>query len=416
VNPKWLEARRGVFRHARPAWETAPVEVDGTEATPEMVKALVAVLEARVQNGEGSLDEVDLLAIKGLEDIKLPLGGLPIEGLVQRMRLPGRGTNSQWTYTLKSSHAVQWTQEFDIKTARLKGPLYVKTDPLPQAQIKSKEDIDADANPDAATDKKRPGLGSPDGPASKKAKPTEKWERRESKSQPGQYYYFNNETGDTSVEVPADYKGPKASDWERLKSKSSGKFYHYNHATGDTQVERPDGVKLRNDEKDEKEAEESGTWERRESASRPGKYYYFNTKTGENDVDPPRVDLPWSCVESKTKRGQFFYNNELTGETRVDPPAVAKSKTLKKKEAEAKKEAAPEGKSAKGNLPANWTKKESDKNPGKFYFVNSKTNETSWKAPSSWERVESGSKPGSYYYKNCESGETSWEKKPTGVQ
>merc|ERR1740121_2574567 len=157
-------------------------------------------------------------------------------------------------------------------------------------------------------------------------------------------------------------------------------------------------------------------WERRESSSKPGSFYYFNSKTGENEITPPVVDLPWSVVESKTKRGQFFYYNEVTNTTVMDPPIGARKAPPKNGRA-GDGNRTPPGKSASGGgdkLPAHWTKKESEKFAGKFYYVNAKTGENSWIKPSPWERSESQSNPGKFYYKNVETGETSWEKQVVG--
>merc|ERR1712008_7550 len=165
-----------------------------------------------------------------------------------------------------------------------------------------------------------------DMPASKKAKTSGKWTKTESKSNPGKYYYVNSETGDTTVDKPADYEEPKPI-WSRVESKSNpGQFYYHNSESDKTVLERPAGVEILNDvgQKGAKEEEDEGiAWERCESKSKPGNFYYFNPKTGSNEIHPPRVELPWKLLESKTKKGQFYYFNEDTAENDVNPPPSA---------------------------------------------------------------------------------------------
>mmetsp|Transcript_29312 Transcript_29312/g.83354 ORF Transcript_29312/g.83354 Transcript_29312/m.83354 type:complete len:963 (+) Transcript_29312:160-3048(+) len=435
VNAKWLEARRSVMKNARPTWERAPEEADGTMATPEMLLVLEQALAEKAQQGELGLAEIELLKLQGLEDVKLPLG-LPAECEVQRVRLPGCGTQSQWVYTLKARKRIEFTSVFDTKAKRLQGPLYVKTDDLPPKQIRSATD---DTNEDSTVKGSETrsvarnwnwgsdsvtGSLADDEPPEKRQKTTRRWERRESKSNPGKFYFANTVTGEVSVEKPSDIED----NWEKMVSKTSGKTYYFNHATGESQVEKPEGMEVgSNGEAAAPPAiappsprKDLVRWERRESKSKPGSYYYFNLDTGDNEVVPPRVDFPWTLVESKSKRGQFYYYNEVTAESMVDPPPSARSS---KKADEGKTNGSTTPHRGPGNgtngkqdkLPAGWTRKESDKYKGKYYYTNAKTGETSWTKPSPWERVESISNPGKFYFVNCETGETSWTKQVVGV-
>eukprot|EP00930_Biecheleria_cincta_P013144 TRINITY_DN11875_c0_g1_i2.p1 TRINITY_DN11875_c0_g1~~TRINITY_DN11875_c0_g1_i2.p1 ORF type:complete len:778 (+),score=122.43 TRINITY_DN11875_c0_g1_i2:143-2476(+) len=62
--------------------------------------------------------------------------------------------------------------------------------------------------------------------------PKSGWKRMESRSQPGVFYYFNESTGQTSVEPPPP--------WEVKASRSApGVFYYWNSSTGQTSVEKP---------------------------------------------------------------------------------------------------------------------------------------------------------------------------------
>lgn len=59
------------------------------------------------------------------------------------------------------------------------------------------------------------------------------WRRVESRSQPGNFYYFNNVTGENSLEPPPP--------WEKRASRSDPNVYYYwNSLTGATSVERPE--------------------------------------------------------------------------------------------------------------------------------------------------------------------------------
>lgn len=434
LNKRLLDARRTILKQARPSWEKPAAEKVGTSCTKSLLAVVTAALEQKAKQGEVGIHELALRKLPGLEEIELPLGDFPDDGLVQRVRLPGRGADGQWTYTLKASHRVQWTSEFDKKPARLSRPLYVKTDPLPEKQVFSKEmeEEEEKKKGDAGLRALRRGLGhdepadSNEGPPEKKAKTERNWVKKESQSNPGKFYYVDSVTGETSIDKPSDLSaengkplnGGKERQWEKKVSKSSGKAYYWNAETGESRVDKPPESEIKKAEGvDPFHDMEEARWERRESSSKPGSFYYFNKNTGENEVTPPEVDVPWTVVESKSKKGQFFYYNEITNTTVVDPPSGARKAPPKNGNAPGGSRTPPR-KSAisKGEkLPANWSKKESEKHLGKFYYVNSKTGENSWVKPSPWERSESASNPGKYYYKNVENGETSWDKQVVGV-
>merc|ERR1719242_2644865 len=74
-----------------------------------------------------------------------------------------------------------------------------------------------------------------------------RWKKKESKSNPGNFYYLDTETGETHVEKPADFMEEKVV-WARVESKSNrGQFYYHNDETGENRVERPVGVEVLND-------------------------------------------------------------------------------------------------------------------------------------------------------------------------
>lgn len=425
VNHRWLDARRSILKNSRPSWEKAPAEAQGTVASEAVLAILAAALEQKIKQGEVGINDVDLKKFPGLEDIETPLV-LPPDHLVTRMRLPGRGTGSQWTYTLRADTRVKWTSEVDKRPKRLLGPLFVKTDPLPPRQIAEDDDEDdEEVKGDEGLSALKLSMGIKEAPPEKKARRPRQWEKRESKSNPGAFYYIDVATGETTVDKPPDYepKGKKPatakpadkfdSSWERQVSKSSGKAYYYNSVTGESRVDPPSGPGVQIKGMPAKDEEEEAKWERKESSSKPGSFYYFNNKTGENEVTPPVPDYPWKVCESKTKKGQYFYFNEATGTTVVDPPLGARKASSNGSRTPPRAKPAASG--GKDRLPSGWVRQESEKYKGKFYYTNQKTGETSWTKPSPWERVEAKSSPGLFYYKNVETGETSWDRQIVGV-
>jgi len=431
VNPRWLEARRKVLKYSRPSWEKPPEEAEGTPCTEDILVVLEAALVLNAKSGGNGLNEEDLASVPGLQDVKMPLAQPPEESPVTRVRLPGRGTLAQWTYVLKGKERVKHLADYTCKTKRLLAPVNVKADSLPAKMIisraeKEKRQKERDEQLKLEEERKlakkmrkHPIQADLDEPDPKKLKT--KWQRKESTSNPGNFYYLDTETGETRIEKPPDFdevkEEKKTGVWTRVESKSSrGQFYYHNTETGETSVEKPPGADVKEEEKvkteakkeEEEEKEDEGiAWERRESKSKPGNFYYFNPKTGANEIHPPRVELPWKLLESKSKKGQFYYFNEETGENDVNPPKCARPAT------KASEKGVKRGKTENGEekLVPGWVKKESDKYKGKYYYLNKKTGQTSWTKPSEWEKQESKSNPGSYYYMNLITGETSWEKK-----
>jgi len=428
INSKWLEARRKIVKFSRPSWEKPPAEADGSSATPDVLLVLEAALVLNAKAGGSGLREEELRVVPGLEDVKMPLADFPESLNVTRVRLPGCGTMSTWLYTLKGRERIKHIAEFNTKCRKLGAPVPVKADSLPAKMVITKTEKEKKARlrekelkrveAEAAEAAEAKGEDDDDLPASKKAKTPGKWTKTESKSNPGKFYYVNSETGDTSVDKPAEYEEKKPV-WSRVESKSNpGQFYYHNSETDKTQEERPAGIEILNDvgRKGTKEEEEDEgiAWERRESKTKPGNFYYFNPKTGANEIHPPRVELPWKLLESKTKKGQFYYFNEDTAENDVNPPPSAKAatKAADKGKEKGKAENGVTQKSSKAEkLPSGWVRKESDSHPGKYYFRNTKTGETSWTTPTEWEKKESASNPGSFYYVNSVTGETTWDKK-----
>lgn len=430
INKKWLDARRKVLKMFLPSWQKPPPEEEGSEATPERLLVLEAALVLNAKAGKWGIREEDLLSVPGLENIQLPLADPGEDSNVRRIRLPGSGSFSRWVYTLNAKERIKHTAEYNIETKnRIKKPLDVDTGTLPPKQLISKEEKlrrkfeaerkakeEADAAKEAEKEDESDEEEQVDSKPKRSAKQT--WKKLESTSHPGQFYYFNPITGESSTEKPDGFE-EKPPVWKRVESSSNrGTFYYFNTETGENRVDRPVGVEILNDvplsksmPKKEKDTEEQ-LWKRMESKSKPGTFYYFNSRTGQNESKPPVVDPPWKLCQSKSRAGQHYYFNEVTGANTPDPPNSARPAGGEKRPAtnggvqDNKRMKVEEG------LPADWEKKESDTHKGKFYYVNVKTGKTSWTKPGPWERKESSSKPGSYYYVNSVTGETRWDAPP----
>lgn len=450
VNKRWLEHRRKILKTSRPVWEVPPNEAEGTPCAGDLLTNLEDALVLNAKGGGQGIHEYELAEkVPGCRGIELPLGEPPEDSKAKRVRLPGKGTGAQWTYCLKGKDLAEILHkgELSIKARRLTEPCPVKEDPIPEGRIIKREEKERAERAAAAREKKRTerereakeaaereraaakatelnvqsGGGAlsstvlleEDQPA-KRRKIAAAWARVESKSSPGSFYYFNSVTGENRADKPPSSEEAQnggAGHWERLESKSNpGQYYYHNPATGETSVEKPSGVT--------KFKEEPGiAWERRESNSKPGNFYYFNPSTGDNEINPPRVDPPWKLLESSSKKGQFYYFNEETRLSTENPPRSARPAKKPEPAASPAASEAPPGapRPAAGQagkdekLPPGWARKESDKYPGKFYYVSASTNETSWTKPV-WERKESQSNPGKVYYVHVVTGETSWEK------
>jgi len=394
VNPKWLEARRKILKYTRPSWEKPPEEPEGSIVTDDIILTLEAALVLNAKAGGQGIKEEDLPAVPGLADIVLPLSEPPEHCRFQRNRLPGSGTLSTWIYTLKSSERVKHVAEFEVKAKRQREPVAVLSDALPEKMRITKEEkekrrklLDAKLEKAEKEEEKKnkkeeevKEKKQKEAAAKKKASP---WKKLESTSNPGKYYYFNAETSESVLEEPADFEETQPS-WEKIESKSvRGEYYYYNHETGESRVDRPPGVPVKEQkglEKKEAKNDDNIAWTRMESKTKPGNYYYHNPKTGVSETVPPEVSMPWVLKESKSKKGMWYYFNSTSGENSVDPPPCARP-SKKRGQENGDLNSAPQKVLKDDGLPPGWTKKESEKFAGKFYYVDSKTGATSWVKP-----------------------------------
>ncbi|CAK9066948.1 unnamed protein product, partial [Durusdinium trenchii] len=455
MNPLLLEARRTAIEKPRPSWDRPPSEEEGDNATPSQIKSLHDALVEDAKKGGYGLDQEYLPQVPGLEDAKLPLC-VPPDCEVRRVRLPGRGLGSQWRYTLTGKERLKVTANFSVKLKKYSEPLLVDTDVLPPKQLlddgeprneqpaswNAPDQMEVDAwagsskeptnqrrskpvlkEPEDIT-RKRPMESAPEPSPRKRAK--RDWRKVESQSKPGLHYYVDAETGEFRYNMPPDFKEEAV--WEEIESKTQkGKFFYHNRDTGETRVEKPLGVTTFL--KPEKSREEEGIgWQRLESKSKPGHYYYFNPETGENEIRPPKVQAPWKLLESKTKPGQWYYYNEDTAEsTEIPPPcAVPAARFVAQREQAEQATSAPQASPARAapranpstavaadELPEGWEKHMSSTHQ-KFYYINTKTHETTWTPPprekpaDQWERRESSKYPGKFYLQNLSTGETKW--------
>eukprot|EP00928_Gymnodinium_smaydae_P070600 TRINITY_DN54407_c0_g1_i1.p1 TRINITY_DN54407_c0_g1~~TRINITY_DN54407_c0_g1_i1.p1 ORF type:complete len:936 (-),score=186.79 TRINITY_DN54407_c0_g1_i1:29-2836(-) len=403
VNPLWLQARRDILRTERPNWERPRPEPEGTRCTEDILLALQAALVLDVRKGGFGISEENLKLVPGLENIRLPLGQPPADSVVFRTRLPGKGEGSQWKYCLKGKERIKHTEKYAVKGKKLTGKIALEAVELTKKMLpsnfeimqrrKEKERLAAEAEVQRVEKRER------DANAAREAnevamKKKRSWKKIKS-AKTGDFYYFDAESGDTQAEMPFDYieeedrepaplpskkAEPELLRWKRMESKSKpGQFYYFNSLTGVNEVNPP---------------VVDPPWKLCQSATKPGQFYYSNMDTGESVVDPPLTARPapagtkrpapapsaevkssepplkriangnevlpdgWSKKESDTHKGKFYYINAKTGKTSWDKPIAAIA--------------------AK---PSPWVKKESSSHPGKFYYFNTLTNETKWTQP-----------------------------------
>eukprot|EP00441_Pelagodinium_beii_P014328 CAMPEP_0197654176 /NCGR_PEP_ID=MMETSP1338-20131121/38697_1 /TAXON_ID=43686 ORGANISM="Pelagodinium beii, Strain RCC1491" /NCGR_SAMPLE_ID=MMETSP1338 /ASSEMBLY_ACC=CAM_ASM_000754 /LENGTH=216 /DNA_ID=CAMNT_0043229575 /DNA_START=38 /DNA_END=685 /DNA_ORIENTATION=- len=89
------------------------------------------------------------------------------------------------------------------------------------------------------------GAGTP-------AAPPAPWRLAQHPSAPGQWYYYNDETGETRWDPPTEQSEPEpASNWRQVEHPSNpGQFYYYNEATQETSWETPPGFEVEEEKKE----------------------------------------------------------------------------------------------------------------------------------------------------------------------
>lgn len=460
LNPILLEARRMAIEKSRPSWDRPPTEEEGDMATQEQIKSLHAALVQDAKTGGFGLNEEDLKDVAGLETARMPLC-LPPDSPVWRMRLPGKGLGSQWRYSLKGKERIRVAANFSVRLKTYKEPILADTDVLPLKAIMAEDqdvaprsapvdqwmeepeeplaeqdrvkDFQARFKPRESANSKKRSAPEPEPqapqPEPKRGRPRS-WQKVESAN--GKVFYVDPDTGDISHERLADFQETKPV-WEMVESKTAkGVYYYHNHDSGETRTRRPQGVPILNDHFDNVDAatapaapvsprdamvEEGIPWQRVESRSKPGHFYYFNPISGENEIKPPRVQEPWKLLESATA-GQWYYYNTVTGERTEVPPscAVPASAPPAPRPAPASpvRAMAQPTRPPATDLPEGWEQHLSSQH-GKFYYINTRTKETTWTRPpkpaneeSHWQRRESSKYPGKFYLQNLRTGETKW--------
>jgi len=220
--------------------------------------------------------------------------------------------------------------------------------------------------------------------------------------------------------------------WSEHVSQSSdpGKKYYVNESTGETTWDRPGGNagEKTNEPTGPKETGDNklpeGWSEHVSQSSDPGKKYYVNESTGETTWDRPggndgektnepkgpketgddKLPEGWSeHVSQSSDPGKKYYVNESTGETTWDRPGGNKGEDKPSKPKEPSSAA----------VPAGWTAHVSESSdPGRIYYVNDTTGETTWTKPTvmdNWvKKTSQNVQPGKEYYENTTTGNTRW--------
>ncbi|CAE7356848.1 PRP40A [Symbiodinium natans] len=118
--------------------------------------------------------------------------------------------------------------------------------------------------------------------AAKPADPPAPWVLMEVPEKPGEWYYWNEETGESSWDAPSQASTPSApalgGSWQKATS-PEGQVYYYNEDSGETSWTLPEDAQLQSAKSS------GGRW--RGTAGPDGKVYYYNEVTQETSWTLP---------------------------------------------------------------------------------------------------------------------------------
>jgi len=173
------------------------------------------------------------------------------------------------------------------------------------------------------------------------------WVKKESRSNPGAFYYRNDELNKVQIEHPGrsllDGLPPG---WRKIESRTKpGNFYYYDSITSKSYLELPDEIKeqMRSVVANPKSTGSSGDedetngrileeaqqlWEKRNSTTHRGLVYWFNRKSrAVSKTHPFGLEvLPpgWTRVESQTIRGKYFFQETMSKKIQQEHPVTKK--------------------------------------------------------------------------------------------
>merc|ERR1719506_1825037 len=115
------------------------------------------------------------------------------------------------------------------------------------------------------------------------------WQRHESTTHPGSFYYLNEETGEKHWE---EGSASARDGWVRYESTTYPGFFYYLHEeSGSKHWADPVGRPAL-----------GGTWRKLESTTYPGQFYFYNDESGESQWDEPSGFLPPPPGQSAAKK------------------------------------------------------------------------------------------------------------------
>jgi hypothetical protein len=188
--------------------------------------------------------------------------------------------------------------------------------------------------------------------------------------------YLRDWRGETAIEEVEEAGGGSAGQWKVVEQLAregrrelepfAAQFYRLRSGTGDATALEPTGGGGGRD------------WERKESRSQPGKFYYLNSRTGERRWDEPVPPLPLAPAEPPEAVKHSTAAGKLQSAVSAFGAATSLCADSSGDAAVPVLDATGGGGGGSGGSGGDWERKESRSQPGKFYFLNSRTGERRW--------------------------------------
>lgn len=168
------------------------------------------------------------------------------------------------------------------------------------------------------------------GPSGRPPSPPPPWSLQEHPSAPGEWYFLNEDTGETTWILPGDASGDVGPaspppPWKLEEHpEAPGEFYYLNEETGETTWELPDEKALGEPHTGSEDAGNKCDLDGINIAELIDEAKaQVNREMEQRSGEPPTPPYPWVSVEHPDEPGTFYFLNEETGETAWElPPDV----------------------------------------------------------------------------------------------